>query len=1497
MKKALSLFLVILMIAGIFNCVSVSASAQRPSLKNVEIYKAQALLGIAYDEKSNAVQQCNGIYNYYVRDELFSPSQNYLDICYNDKQLMLDYASWKAYTLAAKPSELFGEVVQKEDYYTSLIVSMYTQATIENDAFKEFIDDQTVQNTNDFVQSLCDAANVLELSNLFDKDTFISNGGLQCINESVSENFAPASVGKISGALGSIIEASNSVYDIAQRIALYKTMTQLDEITKLWLFQLRDQCVNTGADIALITAANNLCSACTNYAGEALAGITKATFSFTDFAFDKLYAAGIGILTSSNPIAQAVFAGLTAGRTISNILFAADDVCEQFCLMECIFEIERVSRNVISECKTTFLEKQTFENAKAFLNAVDCYFEAIINLDINCMEEFLTRWYRGGIIHYNQKEYNEHIDTLEGLKTVRTENYNKMVNYYKAALKLNYPDEYEEIFGSTVRLKSISMALTKNLPIGYPAGYADILEGDTSPIDISFFPENTTQTGYRIVSSDPSVLRVEGDNVVAVSAGTAMLIVSSTANPNIYDARKIKVGKINSEHEIIETPEEYFTYTVSNDEVTITGLVSGCTLTEVNIPHTIQGMRVTEIGNRAFRNNSNLRSITIPDSVTYIGYNAFEDCSGLTSVTIGNSVTNIGDFAFYGCSGIKELTMPASAKIYKSAFSYTFKNCTNIEKVTLTKGMGTMQNYGTSSTYEYTPWYISRDSIKDIVIEDGVENIGIYAFYGCSSLTSVTIPNSVTSIGYCAFYGCSSLTSITIPNSVTSIGGCTFEGCSSLTSITIPDSVTSIDRNAFDGCSSLISITIPDSVTSIGDDAFSGCKSLTGITIPDSVTSIGWSAFSGCSGLKELTMPVSVLLCSFKECISLERVTLTKGTGTMPDFTGIHPSYKYTPWYVRGADLKELVLEEGITNIGKNAFLDCSGLASIIIPNSITSIGEDAFRGCSGLTSITIPNSVTSIGSYAFYGCSGLTSVNIPNSVTSIGVSAFSKCTGLTSVAISNSVTSIGDDSFSGCSSLTSITIPNSVTSIGENAFCGCSGLTSITIPDSVTSIEWGAFGSCSGLTSVVIPDSVTSIGSNAFAHCSSLTSVNIPNSVTRLSGWMFCDCSSLKSITIPDSITSIGYGAFGSCSELENIYYTGTRNQWDNIDIDSYNDALSTDKIHFNYDPNHNHSYTAVVTAPTCTEQGYTTHTCSCGDSYVDSYINALGHDFSNNAEYCRRCCTTKNPNYVAPVHTHSYGEWAVTKAATCTQAGVKTAYCSCGEQKTEAIPALGHNASRKAVVKPTGTKLGYTDYKCSNCGAFQKRGNYTAPTGRLALKHSARTVNALKVQWNNVKTATGYQVQISTKDGKKWSTYATLKAGISAYTFKKLAAGNNYKFHVRFYIKSPEGNKFSPWSTTLSSPTLPAGTAFTKLTPAKRAFVAQWKKQAVTGYQVQYGLKANFAGAKTITLKNPKLLKAAASKLYAGKYYFVRIRTYKTIAKANYFSTWSKTYKVKTK
>ncbi len=283
--------------------------------------------------------------------------------------------------------------------------------------------------------------------------------------------------------------------------------------------------------------------------------------------------------------------------------------------------------------------------------------------------------------------------------------------------------------------------------------------------------------------------------------------------------------------------------------------------------------------------------------------------------------------------------------------------------------------------------------------------------------------------------------------------------------------------------------------------------------------------------------------------------------------------------------LSSVTIPNSVTSIGNSAFSWCDSLTSVTIPDSVTSIGAEAFKWCDSLTSVTIGNGVTSIGSEAFAGCTTLISVTIPNSVTSIGSQAFKGCEGLANVIISNGVISIGEKAFEDCTSLTNVIIPESVTSIGVHSFSGCSSLTDVTILGREVSINWGAFEACSNLTSVTIPASVTSIEPYAFnntpwlkslgefavvnnillAYQGSDSAVTIPNSVTSIGEYVFIDCDSLTSITIPGSVTSIGERAFQLCSGLTNVYYAGSEEQWGRITIGDFNEPLMSAIIHYN--------------------------------------------------------------------------------------------------------------------------------------------------------------------------------------------------------------------------------------------------------------------------------------------------------------------------------------------
>ena len=693
---------------------------------------------------------------------------------------------------------------------------------------------------------------------------------------------------------------------------------------------------------------------------------------------------------------------------------------------------------------------------------------------------------------------------------------------------------------------------------------------------------------------------------------------------------------------------------------------------------------------------------------------------------------------------------------------YTYWNEDNLTWKLYEDGTLTISGTGAMKDYDYynnpSPASQKKDSVKKVVIEDGVTSIRNSAFYDCNSLTSITIPNSVTSIGAYAFSNCYYLTNITIPNSVTSIENYAFRSCSSLTSITIPDSVTSIgelafyscdsltsitisnsvtsiEERAFAYCSSLTSITIPDSVTSIGEAAFAGCSSLTSITIPDSVTSIGEYAFQSCSRLTSITIPDSVTSIGdyvFISCSSLTTISLScKSSLKRSDFGKQADLVSYTSHTLNKTEAKAATCTEN----GNKEYWTCEHCKKYFLsddanPETAKAVEQsecmipaiqhknaiiqnaseptETAPGYSGDRYCPDCDKVVEKG-YTYWIEDNLTwklyedgTLNISGKGAMKDYSYDSNQSpvynnsNVKKVVIEDGVTSIGTYAFYDCSSLTSITIPNSVTSIGNSAFSYCISLTSIMIPDSVTSIGISAFRNCISLTSITIPDGVTGIGEAAFRNCSSLTSITIPDSVTSIGESAFESCWNLTSITIPDSVTSIGNYAFYNCNSLTSVTIPDS--------------VTSIGKSVF-----YNCSGLTSITIPdSVTSIGnYTFNGCSSLTSItIPDGVTSIGYDVFKNCSNL----TTISLSCKSSLKRSDFGEQAnlvsytshtlkktEAKAATCTEDGNKEYWtCEhCGKYflSDDTNPETAKAVEQSETVIPVSHKLTKVEAKAATC------------------------------------------------------------------------------------------------------------------------------------------------------------------------------------------------------
>ncbi|MCL2792488.1 MAG: leucine-rich repeat domain-containing protein [Spirochaetaceae bacterium] len=396
---------------------------------------------------------------------------------------------------------------------------------------------------------------------------------------------------------------------------------------------------------------------------------------------------------------------------------------------------------------------------------------------------------------------------------------------------------------------------------------------------------------------------------------------------------------------------------------------------------------------------------------------------------------------------------------FGTSLGWTFSN-----GILTISGNGQMpDDWGSTSN---RPWQSHVGSINRVVIENGVTNIGGYAFFGHSAMTSVSIGNTVTHIGNYAFAQCSRLSSVDIPASVIAIGSFAFTR-SGLTNLVIPDTVRTLGPAAFENCVQLTSLHIGRGITELPNGAFRN-NGLTVVTIPEGISSMGANVFSDSGNLTTIYFNAENM------------------SGFDPAFGVLHP------------------------------FSGLNALRTVIFGNNVQRIPSALFIGQSGLTSITIGNSVTQIDRYAFSGCRNLTEIVIPDSVHTIRQNAFYNNISVRSITLGSGLSEIGPQAFFN-TSITTLTIPENITSIGQAAFRRSSRLQTVYFNARNAADVGGAnnhFADCPVLERVVFGENVRRIPNSLFSGVASLEYVVIGSRVNAIGTNVFWRCTNLVEIT-----------------------------------------------------------------------------------------------------------------------------------------------------------------------------------------------------------------------------------------------------------------------------------------------------------------------------------------------------------------------------------------------
>lgn len=382
-------------------------------------------------------------------------------------------------------------------------------------------------------------------------------------------------------------------------------------------------------------------------------------------------------------------------------------------------------------------------------------------------------------------------------------------------------------------------------------------------------------------------------------------------------------------------------------------------------------------------------------------------------------------------------------------------------------GNGRMYDYSNAGN---TPWKGYADSIVSVIIENGIEYIGNYAFCQMTNLADVSVSSTLTEIGEEAFSSTQWLENN--KRDFLTLNGILIYCESVSDELSLPENVSGICAGLFRNNQNIISVSSQYPVRIISDYAFSGCTNLESVNFV-SLGKLGNGVFEGCTLLNDINLSDSISFIG-TSCFD-DTAWLNNSQEDFTEVSDILIKYKGLGGYV--------TIPDGLIGIA-DAFYSNSDVESVVIPDSVKYIGDTAFQQCDNLSCLTFGSGIKSIGKASFFGCESLTELFLPDSLEIISDNAFEDCYSVMTVCFPNGLTKIGKYSFASCYSLESVVLPDSLKSVGDYAFINCDALSSVFSDSRNADFGTRSIGYVMSNTGIIKTDNITLYGAdNSLLH------------------------------------------------------------------------------------------------------------------------------------------------------------------------------------------------------------------------------------------------------------------------------------------------------------------------------------------------------------------------------------------------------------------------------